>query len=425
MWPKTGTKRVIAQTSAPIYDPGSNFVGVVVVFRDLTEQQAMQEELAKAEKLESVGLLAGGIAHDFNNILTAILGNISLAKTDLPPESEPFGRLAMAERASMKATQLTHQLLTFSKGGLPVKNVASVKELLAEWSTFTLRGSNVRCELDIEQDLWASEIDSGQIGRVISNLIINADQAMPNGGTVHIGAHNYVAGHDGTQSLRPGNYVRITVSDQGEGIPPEHLSRIFDPYFSTKPTGSGLGLTTAYSVIKRHYGHISVESKVGEGTTFSVFIPACLAREPKTTSIDAPRSTGTGRILVMDDDEAVRELAAEMLNFMGYEVCTASDGNEAVSLYEECMNGGRPFDAVIMDLTIPGGMGGAQAIGILRRLDPEIRAIVSSGYANGPIMGDYKQYGFSGVLRKPYSAEKMNEVLCQVINEKRGSSIAA
>ncbi len=422
---KDGIKRIIAQTSAPIYDPASNFVGVVVVFRDLTEQQAMQEELAKAEKLESVGLLAGGIAHDFNNILTAILGNVSLAKMDIPPGSEPFERLDAAERASMKATQLTHQLLTFSKGGLPVKNVTSVKELLAEWSTFALRGSNVRCEFNIEEDLWASEIDSGQIGRVISNLIINADQAMPNGGTIHIGAQNYVAVQDGTQTLKPGKYVRITVSDQGQGIPQEHLNRIFDPYFSTKATGSGLGLTTAYSVIKRHDGHISVESKVGEGTTFSVFIPACLARKPQTTSIDAPPSIGSGRILVMDDDEAVRELAAEMLSFMGYEVCTASEGNEAVSLYEKCRNGGRPFDAVIMDLTVPGGMGGAEAIGILRRLDPEIRAIVSSGYANGPIMGDYKNYGFSGVLRKPYSAENMNEVLYRVINEKRGRSVAA
>jgi PAS domain S-box-containing protein len=422
---KDGSKKIIAQTSAPICDPASNFVGVVMVFRDLTEQQAMQAELAKAEKLESVGLLAGGIAHDFNNILTVILGNISLAKNDVPPESESFERLEAAEKASMKATQLTHQLLTFSKGGLPVKNIASIKELLAEWSTFALRGSNVRCEFDIEENLWASEIDSGQIGRVISNLVINADQAMPNGGAIYIRARNHIAVPNGTHSLRPGKYVRITVQDQGEGIPAEHLNRIFDPYFSTKATGSGLGLTTAYSVIKRHDGHVSVESKVGEGTIFSVFLPACLAGEPKTTSVNAPRSNGTGRILVMDDDEAVRELAAEMLNVMGYEVCTAAEGSEAVSLYERCKNGGRSFDAVIMDLTVPGGMGGAEAIRILRRLDPEIRAIVSSGYANGPIMGNYRQYGFSGVLRKPYSAENMNEVLCQVINEKRGRSVAA
>jgi len=420
---KDGTRRLIGWTSAPINDPQSNVVGVVIVFRDITERQALQDELVKGEKLESLGILAGGIAHDFNNILTAVAGNISLAKLDVPSESEVFHRLAEAENAAMRATHLTHQLLTFSKGGLPIRNITSVHELLLEWTAFALRGSKVRCEFDIEPELWSAEIDTGQISQVISNLVINAEQAMPKGGTLHICARNYTVGKAASPALKPGQYIKITVRDEGVGIPPENLKRVFDPYFTTKEKGSGLGLTSAYSAIKRHDGRITVESRLSEGTTFTIFLPASPSRKPDKIAIVDPPANGTGRILLMDDDDAVRELAARMLKFLGYEVCTASEGTQAVRLYGNSRDEGRPFDAVIMDLTIPGGMGGAEAITLLRRLDPQIRAIVSSGYSNDPIMANFRDYGFSGVLCKPFSAEHMGEVLKQVMNAKVTSRV--
>jgi PAS domain S-box-containing protein len=411
-----GARRLIGWTSAPINDPQSNIIGVVIAFRDITERQALQAERVKGEKLESLGILAGGIAHDFNNILTAVAGNISLAKLDVPPENEAFHRLTEAENAAMRASHLTHQLLTFSKGGLPIRRIASVRELLTEWAVFALRGSNVRCEFDIEPDLWPAEIDTGQISQVVSNLVINAEQAMPDGGTLHVCAANHTLRGDASPGLRPGHYIKITVRDEGVGIPPEHLKKVFDPYFTTKEKGSGLGLATAHSAITRHDGRITVESRVSEGTTFTIFLPASPLGRPDKIAVVEPPLNGAGRILLMDDDDAVRELAAEMLKFLGYEVSTASEGTQAVRLYDNSREEGRPFDAVIMDLTIPGGMGGAEAITILRRLDPQIRAIVSSGYSNDPIMANYRDYGFSGVLCKPFSAESMSDVLRQVIN---------
>jgi two-component system, cell cycle sensor histidine kinase and response regulator CckA len=413
---KDGAERVIADSGAPIRDKHSNIIGVVLVFRDITEQQHMLKEVLKAEKLESVGILAGGIAHDFNNILTAVLGNLSLAKMGAASESQMFKRLHEAEMASIRARDLTQQLLTFSKGGVPIKKTAPVPELLKEWVQFALRGSNVKSEFRIQDGLWHVEIDEGQVSQVIHNLVINADQAMPNGGRIHVSGENYTEIDGNALPLAPGKYVKISLTDEGVGVPPEHLEKIFDPYFTTKKTGSGLGLATSYATIRRHGGHIAADSDVGIGTTFSIYLPASKNRAQPQCQASRLLQEGRGRILVMDDEPTIRDVASQMLVSLGYEVSTSKDGSEAINLYQRSKEGGEPFDAVIMDLTVPGGMGGKEAIRKLRDLDPEIKAIVSSGYCNDPIMGDFREYGFSGVLAKPYRATEMNEILHALIN---------
>ena len=400
---KDGTQLLISGKGTPIRNKNSNIVGIVIVFRDITEQEHMLKEILKADKLESVGILAGGIAHDFNNILTAILGNISLAKMDVDPRSKIYHILAEAEWASIRAKDLTQQLLTFSKGGAPIKKTTSMNTLLTDWVSFALRGSNVKWCLQIQDDLWHVEIDEGQVSQVIHNLIINADQAMPDGGTIIVSAENYIHNGSNLFHLASGKYVKMSVLDEGVGIPPEHLEKIFDPYFTTKAKGTGMGLASSYSVIRRHGGHIQVNSKVGCGTEFLMFLPAsekCIA--PKSQLKEIPHQ-GTGRVLLMDDEPLIRDLAAELLTCLGYSVATSRDGAETIDLYKESKQHGEPFDAVIMDLTIPGGMGGKEALEKLLKLDPQIKAIVSSGYCNDPIMGDFRRYGFAGVLAKPYS----------------------
>lgn len=414
---RDGTERIIADSGAPIRDKHSDIIGVVLVFRDITEQQHMLKEVLKAEKLESVGILAGGIAHDFNNILTAVLGNLSLAKMYAKSGSTLFERLSEAESASMRARDLTQQLLTFSKGGMPVKKTASIQELLQEWVQFALRGSNVKSEFRIQDDLWHADIDQGQVSQVVHNLVINADQAMPNGGRIHVSAENHTEIDGRALSLALGRYVKISVTDEGVGISPEHLEKIFDPYFTTKKKGTGLGLATSYATTRRHGGHIAVDSEVGIGTTFSMYLPASDNCPERPHQSSCAIQEGRGRILVMDDEPSIRDVASQMLLSLGYEVSTSKDGSEAINLYKRSKDGGEPFDAVIMDLTVPGGMGGKEAIGRLRDLDPQIKAIASSGYCNDPIMGDFREYGFAGVLAKPYSATEMNEVLRELIND--------
>jgi PAS domain S-box-containing protein len=382
---------------------------------DITERKRMEEELVKAQKLESVSILAGGIAHDFNNILTAILGNISLGKMydDLEKKNS---RLADAERACMQAKNLTQQLLTFSRGGAPIKKVSSMVELLKASATLALRGSNVRCEFSVPNDLWPAEVDQGQMNQVMSNIIINADQAMPDGGMITMQGENSIIEAEHGLPLQPGSYVEISIADQGIGIPEDGLPRIFDPYFTTKQTGSGLGLAVAYSIIRKHNGHISVESQTGVGTTFHIYLPA----SPEAVLAVAEKEeekpiTGAGRILVMDDEKYVRDLAAEMLSSIGYKVTTAIDGSEAIEMYREARDSGRPYDAVIMDLTVPGGMGGKEAIQRLVEIDPEVKAIVSSGYSNDPIMAAFREYGFRGVIAKPYKTRELSQVMREVM----------
>jgi PAS domain S-box-containing protein len=412
------TERIIADSGAPIRDKDGNIIGVVLVFRDITEKRKMEEELLKADKLGSLGILAGGIAHDFNNILTAILGNITLAKAYTKPGHKVYERLTEAEKACLRAKDLTQQLLTFSRGGAPIKKIASVSESLRDAVPFALSGSNVRCEFTIPDDLWPVEIDEGQISQVINNLIINASQAMPEGGIIKVRAENMVVDAGQSLPLKEGRYIKISIEDQGIGILKEHLSKIFDPYFTSKRKGSGLGLTVAYSIIQKHNGYIDVKSKLGVGTTFFICLPASEhSIAIKDKEIDKI-SKGTGRMLLMDDEEMVRDVAGEMLRHMGYSVEFAKNGVEAIELYKIAKESGEPFDAVILDLTVPGGMGGKEAIEKLLEIDPNVKAIVSSGYSNDPVMSDFRRYGFRDVVAKPYKIKELGKTLYGVIMEK-------
>ena len=386
------------------------------ITRDITSRKRMENELLKVEKLESLGILAGGIAHDFNNILSAILGNVSLAKLLVQPEEKLYTYINNAETACARARDLTQQLLTFAKGGAPVKKTSSIAQLLNETAGFALRGSNVRCEFQIAEDLWTAEVDEGQISQVIHNLVINADQAMPEGGALKVRAENILVNGQQNIPLPEGKYIAVAVSDQGIGIPKEYITKIFDPFFTTKQKGSGLGLASCYSILVNHGGYITAASEPGAGSTFTFYLPASAEKIEHKEVAGEVNSDGKGRILVMDDEDIIRDMAQELLSGLGYEVELAGDGAEALNRYQEARASGAPVDAVIMDLTIPGGMGGEEAIQKLLAVDPEARAIVSSGYSNNPIMADYKKYGFSGVLAKPYKIAELSAVLQSVMN---------
>lgn len=384
------------------------------IFRDVTQKKQMEEELHKAQKIESLGVLAGGIAHDFNNLLTAILGNISLAKMYLHSPEKTNSYLENTEQATLRAKGLTQQLLTFSKGGAPIKRTTTISALITESTTFVLRGSNVNCEYDFPKDLWSVEVDEGQLSQVSHNLVINASQAMEGGGTITIRGKNKVIPNDTESSLAPGKYVELQFSDQGCGIPEEHLSKIFDPYFSSKKSGSGLGLAISYSIIKNHDGLIQVHSRVDTGTTFSIYLPAfSLGKDIQSTYSDNKTTSPSilGRVLIMDDEALVREMLMEILTHLGCESVAASNGHETITLYTQAQENNTPFDLLIMDLTIPGSMGGLETLEKLRVLDPDVQALVSSGYANDPVMANYSEYGFCGVLPKPFMVEELRKTL--------------
>jgi PAS domain S-box-containing protein len=417
---RDNTERLIAKSVAPIHARNGDIIGVVIVFRDMTEWRIMEDELLKSDKLESIGVLAGGIAHDFNNILTAILGNVSLAKMYANPEDKVFARLINAEKASLQAQNLTQQLLTFTKGEALVRRTASIADLIKDSIDFSMRGANVRCELSVEPGLWPVDIDEGRISQVINNLLINANQAMPDGGIIEVRAENVQISADRTEPFLPlaaGDYVKMSVCDHGVGIPEDNLQKIFDPYFTTKQKGSGLGLFTCYSIIKNHEGHIAVESSVGIGTTFHVYIPASRKRIRPQKSQQSIQHTGTGRILLMEDEEIIRDVTGEMLGHYGYEVAFAKDGAECIALYQHAKESGTPFDVVLMDLTIPGGMGGKEAVKKLLEFDPQAKAVVASGYAYDPIVVEFRQYGFSDRIVKPYKSEELYDILHRLIQD--------
>lgn len=417
---KNGRRRRISANGAPIIDKDGQYMGEVLVFRDITEKQRIEEEMAKSSKIQSLGVLAGGIAHDFNNLLTVILGNISLAKAVVETGCSDIGNLLEeAEKGALQAKALTQQLLTFAKGGIPVKRVVDIAEVVKEATGFALSGSNVKCRFAIPPEVWSCEVDVGQVHQVINNLVINAVQAMPGGGEIVVGLENVFINEGCNLPLPKGRYVKITVMDRGVGIPHEYRDRIFDPYFTTKATGSGLGLATAYSIIKNHNGYIGVDSKVGEGSTFYVYLPASdkIVKSPDEVDLSVPHQAG--RILVMDDEFSVREVIVNMLAAMGYEVEQAKDGQEAIDKYRQAMMEGKRFDMVIMDLTVPGGMGGKEAIRELLQLDPEVVAVVSSGYSSDPIMGDYQTWGFKDIIIKPFGIKELEKTLLRVMLEHR------
>lgn len=391
-------------------------VKLAIVSRDVTQRYLLENELLKTKKLESLSILAGGVAHDFNNILTAILMNISTAKMDMSESDEAYGLLDEAQNACLQAKELTEQLLTFSKRGVPMKKATSISHLIRDTVKFTLRGSNVICKFELAESLWTLEVDEVQISQVINNIVLNAVQAMPDGGCLTVQAENYVDDGLGGLPLAPGEYVRITFRDEGPGISAEQLSQIFDPYFTTRPEGSGLGLSTSYSIIKNHDGLITADSEPGAGTSVSCYLPAASHLEPpsieKTT---AELHTGSGRILVMDDDSFVRSSLVKILTRLGYEVEVTQNGDDAIVRYRQSFQTEERFDAVIVDLTVPGGKGGKETIRALRQIDPDVKAIVASGYLNNPVLKEFERHGFAGVLKKPFEIEEVSRKLYDIV----------
>lgn len=390
--------------------------------KELSERKVTEEELLKARKLESIAALSGGIAHDYNNLLTSIMGNISLAQRYVEHDDKIYGLLNEAQRASILAKDLTRKLITFSRGGTPIKKTVPISPLVKRATEFSLSGSNIGCEFNMPDDLWHVEIDETQIGQAIYNLVINAREAMRDGGTIRVAAENKNITH-GTPTLKVGRYVSISFKDEGIGIPKKHFKKIFDPYFSTKEMGAqkgmGLGLSICHSIIKGHGGDVDVFSQEGVGATFSIYLPVSdgkiIKEDPEKGQIKAAPVIGRGRILVMDDEEMIRHLAGELLNYLGYEVSFSKEGARAVQIYKEAMQSGEPFDAVILDLTIRGGMGGKEAIRKLMEIDPHVKGIVSSGYSDDSVMTDFEKYGFKGVVAKPYSVHEVSKVLGEVL----------
>jgi len=418
---------LVAAETRSLPDESGTPHGYVTVLRDKTKQKQIEEELFKNEKLNSINLLASGIAHDFNNILSAILGNISVVRLNIDENHPSAKPLLAAETAALQAKSLTQQLLTFSKGGSPSLEVTSIDQLVEESAQFILRGSNVKCNIEKESPLWAANADKGQISQVINNLIINADQAMPSGGIIAIRLNNRSLQNTEVPSLKAGDYICIEVEDSGVGISPEDLNRIFDPYFTTKKDGNGLGLASSYSIITGHNGAITVQSEQGKGTSFCVFLPR--AEEPeepeapmKPESLEpvaekpARIHKGKGRILVMDDMEAMMTVAGEILRALGYEVEFSTNGQEAIDAYKRAKESGNPFDAVVFDLTVPGGMGGEEASEILIKYDPNLIAIASSGYTTSNVMSDYKSSAFKAVVPKPYRIKEMSDALERILS---------
>jgi CheY-like chemotaxis protein len=392
------------------------------------EKKRVADELLRASKLQSLGVLAGGLAHDYNNMLTAVLGNLSLIRNraNLPPAALPA--IEEAERGAARAQELTRYLLTFAEGGAPMKQILQPKRLIEETSAFVLLGSNVQGEFHITEDLWRTEADPNQFIQVINHLVLNAVEASPGSGRIVLRAENVSTPHEPIRHLPAGDYLRVSVQDFGAGIASEHMPRIYDPFFTTKKQARGLGLAAAYSVIQRHGGHITVNSTLGSGTTVTFYLPAL--RPPAsgpgeaspTATVETPRPDGTAttrsvvrkRVLVMDDEEAIRLLTETMLGMLGYDVVTAPDGDAALAAHAAAREAGQPFDLTVMDLTIPNGMGGKEAMRRLREKDTEIRAIVSSGYSNDPVMARYLDHGFDGVLPKPYVLNDLISVLAQL-----------
>lgn len=407
-----GEKRTIEGSTAPIRDKESRTIGTVLVFRDITEKMQMEEAFQKKRKLESIGILAGGIAHDFNNILTALLGNLTLAKLYAESNEKVIKKIDRAEAAVMKAKKLTYELLTFAKGGDPIKKILDIKPLVEESAQFALSGSNVKLVLHFSENLPRVNVDENQIKQVIHHIVLNADQAMPEGGTIEIFGEIIDLLEMNPFQLPAGSYIRLIIKDQGIGIPEEHLDKIFDPYFTTKEMGHGLGLATSFSIIRKHQGTIDVKSKVGEGTSVILYLPIVPQKSPLDRQVMKKKPLGRSlSILLMDDETMILDVTSALLENLGYQVETAKEGKEVIEKYQKNLNAGKSYDVVILDLTIPGGMGGRETLLKLKEIDPNVKAIVSSGYSNDPIMSHYKEYGFEACIVKPFRMEELRNAI--------------
>lgn len=416
---KDGKRFPVEVTAVPLYDVGQCITGCATIIKDIRDRKKMEEELLKASKIESIGVLAGGIAHDFNNLLTAIMSSLSTAKDMADPQGEIYELLTIAQRASRNAKDLTYQLLSFAKGGTPVRETASVSDLLKESIKFVMSGSNIKCRVFVEDNLWSAEMDKAQITQVIHNIALNSKEAMQEGGVLTVHAENRMVSKKDNLPLKEGGYVKVSITDQGSGIPEEIIQKIFDPYFTTKQMGiqkgMGLGLALCYVIIKNHGGFINVESKVGEGTTVTFYLPAIAGEEHAMIEPERRIISGRGKVLIMDDEEIIERIANIMFRRMGYEITFAKDGRETIDLYRKAMESDHKFDLVILDLTIPGEEGGKETIRRILEIDPEAKAIVSSGYSEDPVMSNFRSYGFKGVLPKPYEVEELSEVVHKVL----------
>ncbi len=446
---KNGSNFPALVNATSLIDKNGNPSGSFAFVKDITKQRKAEEQMLKIQKLRSIGTLAGGIAHDFNNVLTGIYGNISMAREEIPVDSPAVRYLEQAENSMNRATELTNRLLTFAKGGEPLKEDVHIGSFVEEQVCFDLSGSNVKLVFDCPGDIWMADVDRVQIQQVFTNLVTNARCVMPDGGHLYIKFKNTEILKNTVQGLNQGQYIKVTVQDEGPGIKNEHLGQIFDPYFSTMNTGRGLGLATVYSILQRHGGLITVDSDLGKGTTFTLYLPASRPRGPgkakedqpvKNNNISMEKTAKTVKksaevmansnkvvektakimekpvkVLVMDDEASILKIAAKMLEKIGFSVETAPGGREAIELYKNSMDGGEPFDAVIMDLTIPGGIGGKEAIREILAFDPKARAIVSSGYTDDPVVANYGEYGFKGIAAKPYTMKQLQEVLIKVL----------
>ncbi|MBU0481521.1 MAG: PAS domain S-box protein [Proteobacteria bacterium] len=419
---KDGWEKDVSFRVSPMTSGEQGIEGAVLVFQDISGKIKIEKEMARVQRLESIGLLAGGIAHDFNNILTAIMNNLSLAAMTPDLDEKLAKRIESTEQAVMKAKSLTGQLLTFAKGGAPIKKVLQVGGMLRDAVEFALHGSNVGCEFAIGDDLWPAEYDIGQMQQVVSNLVINADQAMEAGGVLKVTAENHLAAENSEGFPVQGRYLKIVFQDEGCGIAEENLPLLFDPYYTTKATGSGLGLAMVYSIVTRHGGQLLVDSKVGQGTVFTLFLPASEGTPEEGDFADSAgkekREGGGGagrRVLVMDDDAEILALLKEFLEEEGFEAVCVDDGAAAVQEYGKAFAAGNRFACVVMDLTVPGGLGGKDAFAMIRKLDPEVTGLVSSGYSNDPVMADFEKFGFAGMVIKPYKGRELVDKIYQVI----------
>jgi PAS domain S-box-containing protein len=414
---RNGTERYIADVASPIRNDNGEQCGMVMVFRDITEQRKAEDRQLKESKLETIGSLAGGIAHDYNNILTILVGNLSLARAQVGDSARLLERLDAVESAAQRARELTLQLLTFARGGAPIKRPAQLEPVLREAVEFALHGAKVSSELRVPTGLWMVEIDESQFRHALNNIVLHGVRAMPAGGKIKLNAENCELREGEVGELKRGRHVRIMIRDQGNKLSSDELRRIFDPYVSTTTPGGGLGLATAYSIIRKHGGELQARSAPQGGTLFEIHLPA-LDAQIAPVAIAKPKSKAPlrgARVLIMDDEAGIRESLGLLLELLGVESEAVGDGHEALARYSSARETERPFSAVIMDLTIPNGMGGEEAVKQLKRLDPGSRAIVSSGYSNDPVMAQHRRYGFDGVMPKPYQLHQLEGVLCEVL----------